>query len=206
MVLDVQVISLLVSFLYGIFFCLTLELNYKFIYSSNLFVRIIYSLVFVIFHTLLYFLILMRINNGYVHVYFLFCIMLGYLMCKVVYKRFVKRKQLCYTLQQCRQVIIVSKKHGKYTAKNTGRMIIIFLFFICMISTLSYTLFNNLYKIGDMKKDLKELEREKIFLSEKEAELEADIKRLSDPEYIARYAREKYFYSKEGEIILRMDE
>ena len=102
--------------------------------------------------------------------------------------------------------MMVVKKHKKHAVKATGRLIIIFLFFLTMISTLVYTLFNNLYKIGDMKKDLRELEREKIVLSEKEAELEADIKRLSDPEYIARYAREKYFYSKEGEVILRMDE
>lgn len=92
MVLGVQVISLLVSFVYGIFFYLTLELNSKFIYFSNLLVKIIYSLLFIFFHTLLYFLILMYINNGYVHVYFLLCIILGYLICKVVYKRFVKRR------------------------------------------------------------------------------------------------------------------
>lgn len=91
MVLSVQVISLLVSFLYGIFFYLTLEINSRFIYYSNFFVRIVYSFLFVIFHTLLYFLFLMYINNGYVHIYFLFCMILGYLMCKVVYKRFVKR-------------------------------------------------------------------------------------------------------------------
>ena len=90
MILGVQVISLLISFCYGIFFCLTLELNSRFIYSSNLFVRIIYSLLFVAFHTLLYFIILMYINNGYIHIYFLLCILLGYFMCKVVYKRFVK--------------------------------------------------------------------------------------------------------------------
>lgn len=98
------------------------------------------------------------------------------------------------------------KKRKRYTAKTTGRMIIIFLFFVTIISTLGYTLFNNLCKINDIEKKLEELEEEKIALSEEEERLEADIKRLSDPEYIARYAREKYFYSKEGEIILRMDE
>lgn len=98
------------------------------------------------------------------------------------------------------------KKRKTYTAKTTGRMIIIFLFLCTVISTLGYTLFNNLYKINDIKNKLEELENEKLVLTEKEEELEADIKRLSDPEYIARYAREKYFYSKEGEIILRMDE
>ena len=92
MALTMQLISLLVSFVYGFFFCFTLNLNSRFIYSSNLFIRIVISFLFVLFHSLLYFLILMRINNGYIHIYFLLCIILGYLMCKVVYKKFVKRK------------------------------------------------------------------------------------------------------------------
>lgn len=98
------------------------------------------------------------------------------------------------------------KKRNKYNVKTISRMIIIFLFLTTLIFTLGYTLFNNLYKINDMKKELKELKEEKLLLSDREDELKADIKRLSDPEYIARYAREKYFYSKEGEVILRMDE
>ena len=92
MVLTVQIISLVVSFLYGIFFCLTLEFNSKMIYSSNLFFKVFFSLLFIMFHTLLYFIILMYINNGYVHIYFFICILCGYLMCKVVLKRFVKKK------------------------------------------------------------------------------------------------------------------
>ena len=92
MILRVQILSLVVSFLYGVFFYLTLELNAKMIYSSNVLVKVIFSLLFVMFHTLLYFIILMYINNGYVHIYFFVCILCGYLMCKVIYKRFVNRK------------------------------------------------------------------------------------------------------------------
>jgi hypothetical protein len=91
MVLGVQIISLVVSFCYGVFFYFMLELNSRFIYSSNLWVRIVVSFMFVMFHTLLYFFILMRINNGYVHFYFFLCMLLGYYMCKVLYKKFVKR-------------------------------------------------------------------------------------------------------------------
>ena len=31
-----------------------------------------------------------------------------------------------------------------------------------------------------------------------------DIKKLNDPDYVARYAREKYLYSKNGELIIRI--
>ena len=34
--------------------------------------------------------------------------------------------------------------------------------------------------------------------------LSGDIVKLQDPDYIARYAREKYLYSKNGELIIRI--
>ena len=33
-----------------------------------------------------------------------------------------------------------------------------------------------------------------------------DADKLQDPDYIARYAREKYFYSKDGEYIIKIPE
>lgn len=50
------------------------------------------------------------------------------------------------------------------------------------------------------------LEKKLVALKEKEKVLENDVKKLEDPEYLARYAREKYFYSKDGELILRIPE
>ena len=97
------------------------------------------------------------------------------------------------------------KKHSRYTIR-TGRMIVIFLFFGTVISTLSYTLINNLKRVNDLKNEVEKLDNEKVSLLEQEAALEADIKRLSDPLYIARYAREKYLYSRDGELVLRIDD
>ena len=82
----------------------------------------------------------------------------------------------------------------------------LYLFFGTVISTFLYRLFFNLYQVNNLNSELVKLEEEQISLTDREEELEADIKRLSDPEYIARFAREKYFYSKEGEIILRIEE
>lgn len=100
----------------------------------------------------------------------------------------------------------VVQKRKRYTIQTKSRMFVVFLFFGAIIATLSYTLVLNLKRVNDMKKELRALEKEQISLLEEEEATEADIKRLSDPVYIARYAREKYFYSKEGEIILRIEE
>ena len=99
----------------------------------------------------------------------------------------------------------MAKKKSKYTIKTKGRMFIIFMFFLSIISTLSYTLFTNLKQINDIRMEKRSLNKEKSSLVEKQESLKADIEKLSDSEYIAKYAREKYFYSKQGEIILRID-
>ena len=41
-------------------------------------------------------------------------------------------------------------------------------------------------------------------LEEEEENLNNEIKKLQDSDYLARYAREKYFYSKNGELIIRI--
>ena len=98
------------------------------------------------------------------------------------------------------------KRKKKYTAKTKGRMFVIFIFFGTIIITLGYTLFSNLQQINILMIEKKNLIKERADLKDKQESLEADIERLSDPEYIARYAREKYFYSKDGELILRIDD
>jgi len=41
-------------------------------------------------------------------------------------------------------------------------------------------------------------------LKDKEEELNKTVTKLQNPDYVARYAREKYLYSKDGEIIIRI--
>lgn len=96
------------------------------------------------------------------------------------------------------------KKKKRYSAKTKGRMLVIFMFFGIIILTLIYTLFINFMEIKKMESEMGDLEKEYLSLLSEEARLEADIKRLKDPEYIARYVREKYLYSKDGEIIIRI--
>ena len=87
-----------------------------------------------------------------------------------------------------------------------GRMLIIFIFFGIIIFTLCYTLFVNMGEIEKINKQMITLDEEYSLLLDEEKQIEADIKRLQDPEYIARYVREKYLYSRDGELILRIKE
>ena len=75
-----------------------------------------------------------------------------------------------------------------------------------MIVVIVITLGTSFFEVVDKYKEKKELENKLAALEEKKKELESDVKKLEDPEYLARYAREKYFYSKDGELILRIPE
>lgn len=97
-------------------------------------------------------------------------------------------------------------RRKKYTVKTRGRIFVVFFLFIVIGSTLGYTLLFNVYQIIDLKLKMKSLNEEMVLLEDEKKVIEADIKKLQDSEYIARYAREKYFYSKEGELILRIKE
>ena len=54
------------------------------------------------------------------------------------------------------------------------------------------------------KKEKKEYTTKLEKLKDKEDELNNTVTKLQDPDYVARYAREKYLYSKDGEIIIRI--
>ena len=73
-----------------------------------------------------------------------------------------------------------------------------------ILSSLGYNLVLNISQINSMKEQKKELQDRIKALQEEEKVLESDIQKLEDPSYIARYAREKYLYSKDGEIIIRL--
>ena len=95
-------------------------------------------------------------------------------------------------------------KKKKSSKKAKIRIVLFFMIFGSIIGYLSYSFFSNVEKILDIKEQKVLLENKLASLQDEEEELNFDIKKLEDPEYIARYAREKYMYSKDGEIIIRI--
>ena len=84
------------------------------------------------------------------------------------------------------------------------RMFLWFSIFVLLISYMSYTTITYWKDIIKNKKEKKELETKySKLLSDKEI-LETDVKKLQDPDYVAKYAREKFMYSGDGEYIIRI--
>ena len=61
-------------------------------------------------------------------------------------------------------------------------------------------------KILQNKRKINSLNSEYTSLLEKEESLNSEVTKLQDPDYVARYAREKYMYSLPDEVIIRIPE
>lgn len=106
------------------------------------------------------------------------------------------------------------KKNGKIVVVNgmkrrvrkvTKRRLTVFgTLSLIAIIYFSVTLVFHLYSIYDLNKEKKELEVKYDKLVKEADDLQIEINKLNDPDYLARYAREKYSYSKEGEYIIKI--
>ncbi len=83
-----------------------------------------------------------------------------------------------------------------------------FLFVGLIISTVLFasTLFSYSTQIYKTKQEINTMQLTYEEKLEKEEELKSEISKLQDPEYMARYAREKYLYSGRDEIIIKIEE
>ena len=61
------------------------------------------------------------------------------------------------------------------------------------------------YKLLTLSQREAELKEKLISLQAEEQDLKIEIQKLKDPDYLARYAREHYLYSKDGEYIIKIE-
>lgn len=75
----IQLICLIVSFLYGIFLYYSNIFNIKVISNKNIFFKILISILYLFNISLLYVCFLYKVNGGVLHLYFVLLIVLGYI-------------------------------------------------------------------------------------------------------------------------------
>lgn len=102
--------------------------------------------------------------------------------------------------------MLMVKKKKRKTSKSKIRIFVSLIIFGSVTAALGYNCLTNVLQIQAMKEEKKNLQEQLVSLQEEKESLETDILKLEDPDYIAKYVREKYFYSKDGELILRLDD
>ena len=91
--------------------------------------------------------------------------------------------------------------------KSTKRRLRVFgvLSLVCILNFL-VTVGYEIYQVYSLKQEQTNLKEEYKDLKKEAKELEIEIEELYNPEYLAKYAREKYSYSKDGEYIIKIKE
>ena len=95
----------------------------------------------------------------------------------------------------------------KKVTKASKRRLLIFgtMSFIVMgyfVFSFGYFIWN----IRDLEKSEKQLQEQLVSMKDEAEDLEIEIQKLKDPDYLARYARENYLYSKDGEYIIKIED
>ena len=89
--------------------------------------------------------------------------------------------------------------------KEKRRLLFISLTVFVLLASLLASMYHDFMQIINNKKQTVELTMEYERLLEEEKSLTSEVTKMQDPNYLARYAKEKYLYSEDNEIIIRID-
>lgn len=89
--------------------------------------------------------------------------------------------------------------------KEKRRMFLISFLIVSLSAFLIKSVFSDWVQIMNNNKQIHSLTMQKKQLLDDEASLKSEVTKLENPEYVARYAREKYLYSMPDEIIIRVN-
>ena len=91
--------------------------------------------------------------------------------------------------------------------KQYKRRLTVFGGLSCLVIVLFiYHLISYIVLVSNLTRQEEELQKKLLDLKKNNIELKEEIQKLKDPEYLAKYAQEKFLYSKDGQYIIRIDE
>lgn len=94
----------------------------------------------------------------------------------------------------------------KISKKSKSRLLLFVPISLVIIGFFLFTSVTYAINLFKLSYNEKELQKELTALELKEKDLNTEILKLKDPEYIAKYAREKYYYTKSGEYVIKLEE
>lgn len=88
---NMQMLSLFISFIYGIFFYFLTILNFKIINNLRVIIQHVITFIYTLDMTIIYIVILYHLNKGYFHIYFIFMVFLGFIMALYLYNKILSK-------------------------------------------------------------------------------------------------------------------
>ncbi len=94
----------------------------------------------------------------------------------------------------------------KKRLKPKIRILLTFIIAIVLFGYVSFCMINYNISRKNYEVETQELQNKLHELKDKETDLNQEISKLKDDDYLARYAREEYLYSKEGEYVIKIED
>lgn len=93
----------------------------------------------------------------------------------------------------------------KKTKKEKKRLFVISVVIILLVVSLVSSVAGDWTKIMENKSKITSLNKQYNDLLSEEEKLVSEVAKLQDDDYIVRFAKEKFLYSENGELIIRMN-
>lgn len=97
----------------------------------------------------------------------------------------------------------MARAKGKTSKKEKKRLIIITFSIVGLLALLVLSVYSDWQLILQNRKEEKELTEKYEFLLDEEKRLSAEAIKLEDDEYLARYAKDRFMLSKDGDLIIK---
>lgn len=92
------------------------------------------------------------------------------------------------------------------TKKEKKRLVFISFTITCLIALLVVSVYKDFLTIIKNKNETYKLTAKYEQLLDEKKSLTSEVTKMKDPDYLARYAKEKFLYSKDDEVIIRMED
>ena len=87
MSLKIQCLTILFSFLFGIFFYISYLFSKKLLYNRIIILKMIFSFIFCVLEMFFYYLLLEKINNGILHYYGILSFFVGVIFTAILFTK-----------------------------------------------------------------------------------------------------------------------
>lgn len=94
----------------------------------------------------------------------------------------------------------------RVSKQSKRRLVILVPLSILAIFSCIFTIASMGYNLYTLQKEQKQLETNLRDMQKEADNLKTEITKLQDKDYVARYARENYLYTKDGEYVIKVDE
>lgn len=198
--LNIQLKLIIFSLIYGFLFSIVLDYFYSFLPKLKKYSKVILSFILIFLMTIIYFVGIKNIGHITFHFYSIIAIIIGFIGYDLLLKLIANINKKWYTN-------LGDNMSSRRVSKATKRRLTLFgTLSIISIIYFGVSLSYHIYTLYDLNKQKDELNEYYKKLKKEAEDLQIEIDRLKDPEYLARYAREKYYYSKEGEYIIKIND